>query len=1012
MDLQSPALILLVAPAVLLTLAAARRSAVGLSPARSVLSMTARCLLLLALGLVLAGARAVLPHEERTVVFALDASESITPATRQRLLDWTRRAWAAHQPGDRAALVVFGSKARVEVPPGIDYDPGELNLEGLPRDRTALDQALRTSAGLLRRDESERRVVLLSDGNGDADRAVREAMALASAGVAVTTVAVELTPSPREVLVEDVSAPQVVSEDEPFLLKVVIVARTGGPARVHVEADGAHLSTHEVELAPGSNQVALPQRLASATTALYRVSVEAPGDGDPANNAGGAFVRVRGRPRVLVIQGPVKDEAGRVVATHDQVARPLADALERAGLDVRVSGPDELPLGIEELAAYAVLVLGDVPADRWTDEQMEAVRGWVFDQGGGLVALGGEQAFGLGGYYRTPIEEALPVSCSVRGKKVLPSLALVLCIDTSGSMQELVGTGSKLDLAKEGAVRTLELLQPFDRLGVIGFSGDPDWVVRLGDVEEPGPIAAKVRAMDVGGGTDIGAAIEEAHRVLKDEKAQIKHVVVLTDGKSSGAAWTRLTADYKRDRITLSTVGIGADIDRPLLTQLASATGGRFLYAADPRTVPRLLSKEAVTATKALLIEREVKVRAVGDLGVEVDWASAPPLRGFVMTQVKPEAELLLDTGPEETAEDGPLLARWRHGLGKAVAFTSDASARWSAPWIAWPGFDAVLGGAIGWAARDPQPPGFATTLQVEQGEGRVRVRAETADGSPIHGLALEGRVSGPAGAAPVSPVRLEQVAPGTYEASFVATRPGAYFVQVAQERDGVAAAAGSAGAVLAYPREYRDLVSDTALLQRLATITRGEALTLDDAPARVFEGVRAGRRSHQPLAPYLLLAAGVLLLLDVAARRLTLPEALARAWQRRREARAAEAGSPQLLAALRAHKAAGRDAVRRGASGRADRTVTAPAPPAPVASAPPVATAEPAPSPAAAAPAPPAPTPPPPAVIIRKPAPSAPAPRPAPPPTTTEDDGSAMSKLLKAKRDARGGGGKGPGSA
>lgn len=998
MDLQSPALILLVAPAVLLTLAAAKRSAVGLAPARAVLSMTARCLLLLALGLILAGARAVLPHEERAVVFALDASESISPATRQRLLQWTRDAWAARRPGDRAALVVFGSRARVEVPLGEAYEPGELNLDGLPRDRTALDRALRTAAGLLRREEAERRVVLLSDGNGDAERAVREAMALASSGVEVTTVAVELTPSPREVLVGDVSAPPIVSEGEPFLLKVEVVARTGGPAKVHVEANGEHLSTHEVELAPGSNQVAIAQRLARAATHLYRVSVEAPGDGDPANNAGGAFVRVRGRPRALFVQGPVRGPGGRVVATHHEVAGPLARALGAAGFDVKVAGPDELPLGLEELAGYDVLVLGDVPAERWSDEQMQAVRAWVSEQGGGLLALGGEQAFGLGGYYRTPIEEALPVSCSLRGKKVLPSMALVLCMDTSGSMREPVGAGTKLDLAKEGAVRTLELLQPFDRLGVLGFSDEHEWHVLLtAPLDDPGPIAARIRGMDAVGGTEIGPALVEALDALRAVPAQIKHVVLLTDGKSQGADWARITADYRREHVTLSTVGVGAEVDRRLLAELAGATGGRFIDAADARTVPRLLSKEAVTATKALLIEREVVPRVVGELGADVDWAGMPALRGYVMTQAKPEAEVLLDTGPEDEAEDGPILVRWRYGLGKSAAFTSDAAARWSSNWLGWPGFGQVLAAVTGWVARDPQPPGFETTLQVEQGEGRVRVRARTADGSPIHALSLEARVTGPAGAAPIEPLRLEQTAPGTYEATFVASRPGAYFVQVAHEAAAGEAprAAGSAGAVLAYPREYRDLTSDTALLARLARITRGEALTLDDPPARVFAGPRVGRRSHRPLAPFLFVAAGVFLLLDVAARRLVVPEALKRLLRRRRpdEVDASAGAAPQLLAALKAHKAAGREAARRGASGRVGARAPASDRVA-VAEAPAPATASP-----ASAPTSPPPTPPP--VVIRKP----PAPKPPPPrPPASPDDGSAMSKLLRAKREARGG--------
>lgn len=990
MDLERPAFVLLVVPAMLLALAAARRSAVGLSPLRSGLAMALRGLLLLALGLVLARARAVLPHDERAVVFAVDVSESVPPQDRRRLLDWTRKAWAARRPGDRAGLVLFGSRARVDVPLGESFDPAEPSLEGLPRDRTAIDQALRTAAGLLRGVEAERSIVLLSDGNGDATKASREAMALASTGVDVTTVALELVPSPREVLVGDVVAPPLVGEGEAFLLKVQVVARSGGPAKLHLEVDGKQAVTTEVELAPGTNVVSLPQRLDRPGAALFRVTVDAEGDGDQANNAGGAFVQVRGRPRVLYVQGPARGADGRTIPPAE-VARPLADALERAGLEVVVRAPDGLPGGLEDLAGWAAFVLGDVSAERWTEEQMAAVRDWVHDQGGGLVTLGGEEAYGLGGYHKTPIEDALPVSCSLRGKKVLPALALVLVIDRSGSMSESVAAGdprTKLRLAQEGAARALEALQPFDKIGVTFFDEDPLRVIPLTTLDEPRALAAKVldEALDTGGGTHIGPALMDAHRALSAVQAPLKHVVLLTDGKSSPADWTRIIGDFRRDRITISTVGVGSDLDRQLLKDLAERTGGRFVITTDPRTVPRLLTKEAQSATRALLVEREVVPRVTGPLGV--DLADAPPLLGFVLTHPKPEAEVLLDTGPDETVKDGPILVRWRHGLGKAASFTSDATGRWCARWLGWRGFDPLLGEVVRWAARDPEPPGFRTALTLEQGQGVVRVTASREDGEPLDGLVLEGRVSGPPGA-PTPAVRLEQTGPGAYEAEVQASRPGAYLVQIAARGAGGERAVGSAGAVLAYPREYRDLTSDRALLDQVARVTRGQALTLDDPPSLVFGGERVGRRSMLSLDPWLLALAAVLLVLDVAARRLTLPDA---PWRRRLAA--PSAASLGTLESLKAHKDAERGAIaarlaaQKAASDRMSRSGTAPVAPPPTT------------TPAATPTTPPKVEPPKPVTPPPKPPPAAP-PKAAPKPDV--DDDSPMGALLRAKRQARG---------
>jgi hypothetical protein len=228
-ELRHPELLLVVlAPLLLLAVWAAARSRVGLSRRRMALSLGARLLAVTALGLYLADLRAVLPHDDRAVVFVVDASESVPAPARQHMLRWTREAWAARRPGDRAALVVFSGEARVDVPLGPAYAPTEVNLEGLARDRTDLAGALRLASGLLSGEAAERRIVLLSDGNGAREPAVTEAMALASSGVEVTTVAVEVEPSPREVLVGAVSAPPTVSVDEAFLLKVEVVARGGG----------------------------------------------------------------------------------------------------------------------------------------------------------------------------------------------------------------------------------------------------------------------------------------------------------------------------------------------------------------------------------------------------------------------------------------------------------------------------------------------------------------------------------------------------------------------------------------------------------------------------------------------------------------------------------------------------------------------------------------------------------------------------------------------------------------
>lgn len=990
MDLRHPELLLFALPLIGLTLVAAWRSAAGLSSFRYRVGLALRVAALITLALVASEVRTVLPHRERSVVFVVDASASVGASGRGQAQDWVARAWEARQGEDLAGVVLVGANARSEQSLGRDLERRELDLDGLGLDRSALERGLRLAGGLLRQAPGERRVVLLSDGNAsDAEAAQREARALASAGVRLDTVSIPLEPSPGEVLLGEVDAPPHVSEDEPFLLSVEIEALRAGPAVLHIVRNGEYLPSRKVELEAGLNRVTVAQRIEAADVYTYSLWLEAHDDGSDANDRGGAIVRVRGRSRVLLVIGDQPGFPGKVAA------EPLAAQLRAAGFEVVVRGPEGLPLDLEELTAFDAMVFGDVSAERWTRAQMEAVRRYVFEQGGGLLALGGPRSYGLGGYYKTPVEDALPLSSDVRRKKVLPSLGLVLCIDRSGSMSGAVDDTTKLALAKEGATRCVDLLQPFDQVGVIGFGGDATWATPIRRVEQRSRVKGAIRRIEASGGTNIGGALDELCDELSKVPTKLRHAVLLTDGQSGEGQGDvlRLTRRYRQAQITLTTVGVGDDIDRHLLEDLAEGTGGRFIHAQDARTLPRLLSQEAVAASQALLIEREQQARHRGGLDeLGIDWEEAPPLLGYVLTDARDEAEVLLDTGPGEEPEDGPLLARWRYGLGKSAAFASDGTARWSRLWLEWPGSSRVFGSLVRWVAREPQAPGFDTSLELSEGRGVLKVEARRPDGTPQTGLELGASLSGPVGAKEIPRLNLRETAPGRYEATTELARAGAYFASVDQTTSEGPLAVGNAGAVLAYPREYRHLRHDAAHLAALADAGGGEALSVDDDPARVFAGERAVRNDYTPLLPYLIPLALLLVLLEVATRRLTIPEGWA---ERRRAQRTPSEGAGATLSVLRDRKASEREAtaaLRRDRSERvkasSDRLATKP--------------------PETAAPAPPAPKKP---AAPQKPAapkkpatPAKPAAPEKPKAAGPESDGkgTSMSKLLRAKRDAR----------
>src|SRR5262249_21450397 len=132
------------------------------------------------------------------------------------------------------------------------------------------------------------------------------------------------------------------------------------------------------------------------------------------DNSGTAFVRVRGQNTALVID-----------SSHERAA-PMVAALRAAAFLVSEKGISGVPADIAAFGAYDLIVLADVPASALSPSQLDAVATYVRDLGGGLVLMGSDQAFGPGGYGKTPVEEVSPVSFDLKQERRRASLAEVI----------------------------------------------------------------------------------------------------------------------------------------------------------------------------------------------------------------------------------------------------------------------------------------------------------------------------------------------------------------------------------------------------------------------------------------------------------------------------------------------------------------------------------------------------------------------------------------------------------
>ncbi|HLQ45191.1 MAG TPA: VWA domain-containing protein, partial [Planctomycetaceae bacterium] len=739
-------------------------------------------------------------------------------------------------------------------------------VQGLvDRDGTDIAAAIEAAAAAMPPDFVPR-IVLLTDGNQTRGDALQAALATANRGqsrepIPITTVPLPTRDDP-EVQVSAVKVPAQVREGEPFYVEVLIDSNHDDEGLIEVFR-GAHKVLSETKpLKKGENRFRFQQSIQRERLAEYVARVSGlKQDSLLDNNSDAGLVFTTGQPRVLLIDSNPKQ------------TQHLVFALQQEDIQVDVRPPQGMPEELSDLQNYELLALSNVPATALTQRQMELARTYVQDLGGGFLMLGGDQSFGLGGYFKTVLEEILPVRSDFEKEQEKPSLAMVLVIDRSGSM-----AGPKLEMAKQAAKRTAELLGPRDQLGVICFDDAHSWVSELQSASNKGRIVDEIASIQAGGGTSMYPPMEEAYSTLVNAVAKLKHVIVLTDGISNPGDFEGLAQSMSAARITCTTVGVGDGAANDLLETIARIGQGRHFVATDSSSLPQIFAKETMTASKAAINEQPFipqVVRPTQTLA-GIEFESAPFLLGYVMTRPKATCELIL------ASEQGdPLLAWWRYGLGTTVAFTSDAKSRWAAEWLTWPGYSQFWPQVVRHALRKNDATGMTVEVAQRGRRAAVTLDAVHPSGNFLNGAETELTVIDPRLGQRHIPML--QTAPGRYVAEFETPNSGAYHLHLSQRapNGGPVLHQQTRGLTVGYSDELRLRPTNMEFLKQIATTTGGR---FSPIPSEVFfDADGSPRRMAQqtrPLWPELITAALILFVFDVALRRIDLQVWLPPRWR------------------------------------------------------------------------------------------------------------------------------------
>lgn len=818
---------------------------------RETVSLVVRSLIVLLVVLALAGISRVQQSDKLATVFLLDVSDSMGLNGQETGLTYLRQALAEMESEDRAGLILFGAEALVERPLSPNPTLGELTSVPISS-HTDIAAAIRLGLTLFP-DDAARRMVILSDGEANQGEA-RQAAQLAQAnGVEVSVLPLPKQSGP-EVRLDRLDAPALLHEGENFDLSVHLHSSIPTNVPLQIFNEGRLVAQQELSLQAGDNSFILPLVAGEAGFNTFQAQINPSIDTFLQNNTLDAFSEVTGPLSVLL----VADKANE--------GRPVAEALRGADLSVTEISPAELPSDLNTLSASKAVVLVNVPSFRLAPRQLRLLQTYVRDVGHGLLVIGGEESYGPGGYFQTPLEETLPVDMTIQDKQRLPGMTMLMVIDKSGSMEssgtDQFGWGipRKVELAKEAIYRSLDLLVPWDRVGVIAFDDAARWVVEPVAAADLPSIKNAVGTIRASGGTDILAGLQLAAQAIVAESTQIRHIVLLTDGWADPTGIPELVRDLAEQGITLSAVAIGDDYD-PFLEDVAKIGGGRFHFANDPSVIPQIFAQETSLASRSYIVEEEVVPQVVGPSSILQGLSGLPNLRGYVATSPKLTAQLILQGGTEQD----PLLVQWQYGLGRSVAWTSDAKGQWAAEWVNWPEFPRFWSQAVRWTIVEGSGGAVESQVRLEGDQAIVTAEVVAPDGGYRNELDVTLSLIDPD--LKQQTITLQQTAPGLYEGRFRPDKNGTYLLHVAGQEAGELVAAQTRGFVMSYSPEYRTDTVEETLLADLATIGGGQVLDLDN-PAAAFAHTLPPAQGTTPLWPWFLTAAILLLPLDVGLRR------------------------------------------------------------------------------------------------------------------------------------------------
>ncbi len=801
-----------------------------------------RCIVIMLMILVLSGISINRRQDETTTIFLVDVSDSVSAST-DEVQQYLQRVILTMPDKNRMGVVVFGKTTEIEQ---FITDKQLFTAFGTHPVTTStnIENAITTALSMYS-DDSAKRLVLITDGKENEGSMLNMATSLQSQNVELCVLQLEQETT-NEVYVDNLTVPDTIRMGDQYAITVTVVSNVETDASISLYAGRTLKAEEAVRLSVGENQFVFYDTADENGFLNYRVQVSADEDTMTVNNEYSAYAQIESKAKVLVVEGT------------DEEAASLSKVFDAAGIYYSVVTPAGVPTSINQMMEYKSIVLLNVYYDDLKEGFLNNIKSYVKDYAGGLICIGGDSSYALGGYRDTVLEEILPVNMDLEGERQIPKMEIELVIDHSGSMDVTTTDGSgitSLSLAKAAAVKALESLRKTDAIGVLAFDDQYTWVVEPQLAENTEAIQTKIGSIEIGGGTNIYPALAAAAERLNDSDAQLKHIILLTDGQDTYANYDELCSYINDAGITLSTVAVGEEANVSLLSSIAKECGGRYYYTDINSGIPRIFAKEVYLSAKEYLINEEFTPLVVSNHEIISALSDGvPSLKGYIASTAKPTATQLL-----VSHKNDPILTVWQYGLGHTVAWNSDATGGWTENWALWDGYVQFWKNVVDYTISDTDLDG--DTLEVVQEGSSAQITYTTDDydsNTKVSAICTDEDGN-------TKELVLDPVSPGTYEAKLDTDNVGVYNIAVKnQSGDEVVKSANTATA-MQYSAEYR-FTENTDSLSKLTAMSGGRTITMED---EVFLEIEQVTKAKYSMTNILLLLALALYMIDVIERRL-----------------------------------------------------------------------------------------------------------------------------------------------